>query len=59
MVMNLILDTSYLDMYGMKGKLNQLNNDGDIATMYAEFTRRTCFLFWVKCLAKAQEATFV
>ena len=42
----------------MKGKLNQLNSDGDIATLYDEFARRKCLLFWIKCLAKAKETTF-
>ena len=41
--------------HGMKDKLNQLNNDGDIATMYSEFARRKCPLFWVKCLAKPKK----
>ena len=45
--------------HGMKGKLNQLNSDGDIATLYDEFTRRKSLLFWIKCLAKAKETTLV
>ena len=41
----------------MKDKLNQLNNDGNIATIYAEFARRKSLLFWVKCLLKKRPSS--
>ena len=49
-------DTGYIITgHSMKGKLNQVNSDGDIATLYAEFAHRKCLLFWIKCLAKPKK----